>query len=122
MKIHTKVVYQMTEHGLNLISDESFEHKGQVTGCKGGGGQECPQPDPTPPYVYEPQSRANAAMAGNAAVGPNQAPAGVAGLPGSSQPAQQMAPPGAAPPGGAAPATLCMHAQHHHAQDSSAQL
>jgi hypothetical protein len=104
MKIHTKVTYQMTDSGLTLVSDESFNYKGKVTDCKGGGGSDCPPPapPPTPQYEYRPQGRADAALAGVAATGPNQAPAGIAGLPGVAQPGPGVTPPNVGRPGGSA--------------------
>jgi hypothetical protein len=36
MKITTKAEYQMTEEGLELISEESYEYDGPISECKGG--------------------------------------------------------------------------------------
>lgn len=108
MKVHTKVIYQMTNEGLELIQDTCHEYEGDVAQCGGskGGGQECPTP-PDTPYTYQPQATvinpvANAAGAG--AGGINAAPAqGIAALPGAP------GAPGPAPlggPGGAGAAPM----------------
>lgn len=85
MKVHTKVVYQMTDKGLEVIQDTCHEYKGPVSKCKGGGdAPQCPQPDNTVPYGFEPPNNqvAMPAAVGNAGMQAGQN-AGIAALPGA---------------------------------------
>lgn len=103
MKIHTEVIYQITDTGLELVSDIVEEYTGKITKCKGGGSGSCPPPDPTPVYEFTPATRANAALGGQANTNMNAGMqnAGIVGLPGAAQPMTQMPPTaGANPLGG----------------------
>ena len=52
MKIYTEVNYEWTNGKLVKVSDESFNHEGVVSECKGGGSSPAPAPI-TNNYYYE---------------------------------------------------------------------
>jgi hypothetical protein len=52
MKIYTEVNYEWTNGKLVKVSDESFNHEGVVSECKGGGSSPAPAPV-TNNYYYE---------------------------------------------------------------------
>lgn len=64
MRVNTKVVWQLTDDGMELLERESYDYDGPVADCKGGGSQTVTQ-ETTVPEFLRPFMGQSSAVAGN---------------------------------------------------------